>query len=421
MQNYPFDSTIRGHCRRRQRYAQLPFDWSRMRMKLHLTSKKSTWIVIVLLLLLPLPSIVSYVQRFVVRNGVVTAYRYEVRAPIDGVVEGLSVTPGMVLGDKPALRIGNRRTRGRYNTLKKELFALEEGLAQSQALLDANIVKLINDLDQSLAILKARLKGEQAAKSETLHRRDRTNQLVEKLAATMEDADRVEAEFLKAEAQVRTTLLEIRQLGERRRMLSQGMFPHDMADSVLQIQNRINDLKERILDCRRRMSEADADIAQGSAPRDTAEMNSRAARATVKLPDTAVVWELDVQEGMEVAKGDRLFSYIDRSRLMIEVAVDDATLELIEQGQAARVRLFGSDHFIEGTVSQVMGSAGLWHNSLFAAEVRARGAREGRVLVSIRDDRLYDSVAKFCGVGRTAYAEFEGIGLLEQYFGAFLR
>jgi hypothetical protein len=390
-------------------------------MKFSLTSKKSTWIVIVLLLLLPLPSVVSYLQRFVVRNGVVTAYRYEVRAPIDGVVEGLSITPGMAPGDKPALRIGNRRTRGRYNTLKKELAALEQDLGRSQARLGANVAKLINDLDQSLAILKARLKGEQAAKSETLHRRDRTNQLVRELVATQEDGDRVEAQFRKAEAQVRTTLLEIEQLGQRRRMLSQGMFPHDMADSVLQIQNRINGLKERILDCKRRMSEADADIAESPAAPGAGEMNSRSALATVKLPDTAVVWELDVQDGMEVAKGDRLFSYIDRSRLMVEVAVDDATLELIEPGRGARVRLFGSNHFIEGTVSRVMGSAGIWHNNLFAAEVRARGAREGRVLISIQDDRLQDDAAKFCGVGRTAYAEFEGIGLLEQYFGVFLR
>ncbi len=68
-----------------------------------------------------------------------------------------------------------------------------------------------------------------------------------------------------------------------------------------------------------------------------------------------------------------------------------------------------------------MGSGGIWHSSLFAATIKARGARDGRVLVEIEDNQLYTGAKKFCGVGRTAYAEFEGIGLLEQYFGVFLR
>ncbi len=56
-----------------------------------------------------------------------------------------------------------------------------------------------------------------------------------------------------------------------------------------------------------------------------------------------------------------------------------------------------------------------------AAAIKSRSVRDGRVLVEIKDDKLYNEVEKFCGVGRTAYAEFEGIGLLEQYFGVFLR
>ena len=68
-----------------------------------------------------------------------------------------------------------------------------------------------------------------------------------------------------------------------------------------------------------------------------------------------------------------------------------------------------------------MGSAGIWHSSHFAATIRERAVRDGRVLVLIEDERLHSEVEKFCGVGRTAYAEFEGIGLWEQYFGVFLR
>ncbi len=377
----------------------------------------------IIIALLPLPSIINYMQRFVVRNGVVTAFRYEIRAPIDGVIDNLSVTPGMIPGEKSVLRLGNKRKMGQYETLEEELSSLEGNLQQSRSNLAEYLDKIISDLDQSLAILSARLIGEKAAQKESEHRRNRTIQLVKASVATQEDADRVEAEYRKDEAQVRTTQLEIKQLKHRSLMLSQGMFPHNLSDGVLQVQNRINELQQNILACKRRMSEAETDFNADAVSMEALQenMNNRSASASVVLPETAVIWEIDVQDGMEVAKGDRLLSYIDRSRLMVEVAIDDATLELIEPGHPVRVRLFGRSDFIKGKVSRVMGSAGIWHSNLFAATIKARSFRDGRVLVQIEDDQLFNEVAKFCGVGRTAYAEFEGIGLFEQYFGAFLR
>lgn len=392
-------------------------------MKDLLSKKKTVWIVIMLIALLPLPSIVNFMQRFVVRNGVVTAFRYEIKAPIDGVVDELSAVPGTIPGDKPALRLGNKRNMGRYKTLEKELTSLEASLKQSRENLSEYLIKITKDLEQSIAILNARLIGEKAAQKESEQRRKRTLKLVEATVATQEDGDRVEAEYREDEAQVKTTHLEIGQLKYRRQMLAQGMFPNDLSDGVMQVQERINALQLGILACKRRMSETETDFTVGALGLAAPEvsLNSRSARATVVLPDTAVVWEVDVQDGMEVAKGDRILSYIDRSQLMVMVAVDDATLELIEPGHSVRIRLFGREGFIDGKVSRVMGSAGIWHSNHFAAIIRERAVRDGRVLVLIEDERLHSEVEKFCGVGRTAYAEFEGIGLWEQYFGVFLR
>ncbi len=275
-----------------------------------LSRKQTVWIIMTLLALLPLPSIVNYMQRFVVRNGVVTAFRYEVHAPIDGVVSDLSISPGMIPGDRPALRLGNKRTMGQYETLEKELKSLETSLAQSQRKFSDYTDRLMRDIEQSLAILKARLRGEQAAQKESRHRLDRTMQLVKASVATQEDGDRVESEFRKADAQVRTTLLEIEQLKHRRRMLGQGMLPQDLSDGALQVQSRINTLQQDILACKRRMSEAETDFAIDAASLKTLEtdMNNRAAKASINLLDSAVIWEVDVQNDMEVAKGDRLFS-----------------------------------------------------------------------------------------------------------------
>lgn len=392
-------------------------------MTINFSSKKMTWTVVLLLALLPLPSLFNYMQRFVVRNGVVTAFRYEVRAPIDGVVGYLSVVPGAIPGNKPALRLGNKRKMGQYNALELELSSLEISLDQSKKKLTEYLDKLSNDLDQSLDILDARLIGENAALTESINHRNRTLRLVTSAVATQEDADRVESEFQIADAKVRTTKLEISQLKLRRQMLAQGMFPQDMSDGGIQAQNRINTLQQDILACKRRMSEAETGDVEDVVLLDALKENNndRSARASIVLPDASVIWEVYVQDGLEVCKGDRLLSYIDRSRLMVEVAIDDATLELIAPGHPVRIRLFGRSDFIEGSVSRVMGAAGEYSSGLFAAEIKKRGLRDGRILVDIKDDKLFNEVEKYCGVGRSAYVELEGIGLVEQYFGMFLR
>lgn len=392
-------------------------------MKLNLTSQKVMWAVMILIALTALPSILAYMQRFVVRNGVVTAFRYEVHAPIDGVVNNLSVFPGDIPGEKPALLLGNSRKIGQYETLEEELASLEQSLKKNEKTLEQYLEKVTSDLDQSLAILKARLVGETAMMSESQKHRTRTLKLVEASVATPEDGDKAEAEFREDQSKVNTTQLEIKQLKHRQQMIAQGMLPNDVSDGALQVQQRINILHKDILACKRKMSEAQTDFTNDEISLEAIEsdVNTRSTSASVSLPDTAVIWELDVQEGMEVTKGDRLLSYIDRSRLMVEIAIDDATLELIDPGHPVRVRLYGRPGFIDGKVTRVMGSAGIWHSNLFAAAVKLKSPREGTVLVQIEDDRLYDDVERFCGVGRTVYAEFEGVGLWEQYFGVFLR
>lgn len=391
-------------------------------MKEFLSKKKATWVILILIALLPVPSVIKYMQRYVVRNGVVTAYRYEVLAPIDGVVDAISVSPGSVPGDTPALRLGNKRKMGQYKTHEKELAILQESLRHSRIRLADYLDKIQSDLDKSMAILQTRLVGERATRKETEHRRDRMKRLADALVATQEDAERAEAEFQEMAADEKSTRLEIEQLKHRQTMLKQGIFPSDVSDGLLQVQARINRLEQDILASKRRMGEAETDVTDEASQLDGKGIVNRGlASAAVKLPETAVVWEVHVQDGMEVAKGERLLSYFDRGQIMVVVAVDDATLELIQPNHGVRVRLFGREGFIEGKVSRVMGSAGIWHTNLFAAALRDRGARDGRVLVSIDDEKLHSEVEKFCGVGRTAYAEFEGIGLWEQYFGVFLR
>lgn len=279
------------------------------------------------------------------------------------------------------------------------------------------------ELSQKLGILDARKAGEQARLKEAEQARNRVLTLVATSVAAQEDADQKEADYHEALAKVNATRMEMGELRYQMTMLEKQLFPPDLSDGILQVQNLINRLELDISQGKRelaaRKTELSIDAARLKALR--ADFNHRMARAEVSLPKTALVLAVAAEKGQELIKGDPLLSYIDRSRLMVEVAVDDATLELIRPGHPVRIRLFGSNRFIPGAVIQKLGSGSKRPPDRFAAGVKIKGDRDGLVLVSIKDEHLYKNTAGFCGIGRTAYAEFEDIGLMELFFGTFLR
>lgn len=403
-----------------------------------LTKKWVVWLLIVGIVLLPMPAIVKYLRTFIVRNAVVTAHYYEIYAPIDGVVDNLSAEPGTIPGDLPALVLLNKRVphadvdslearyhekKQYYDDLQQELVALEKRLASAQTLLSDHRRMIQQDLDRTRAILKARQSGEEARLTEIAQARKRNQALFRTSGVSQAEVDRIEADFREAEARLKATLLEQEQIEFRRQMLKKNLLPANLSDGGIQALNHINRLQMEILDCKRRIHATEVDLAADGAMIQTlnTDLAQKSEKAVVSLPETAVIWDVDVRNDMEVAKGDRVLSYIDRSELMVEVAVDDATIELIQPDHPVRVRLFGSGRFIEGSVIRVMGSGADWPEHRFAATVTGKGERDGRVLVRIDDPQLQDDVKRYCGIGRTAYAEFEGIGLFELYFGTFLR
>jgi multidrug resistance efflux pump len=158
-------------------------------------------------------------------------------------------------------------------------------------------------------------------------------------------------------------------------MLRNDLFPSDLSDGVLQIQNQINTLFISILEYKRRIQETESDLATDSASLQAARADwEHRSTAAVQLPDTSVIWEVDVGTGMEVVKGNRILSYIDRSSLMVDAAIDDSTLALIHPGHPVRIRLFGSGRFIGGKVISVLGSAADRSDIRFAAGESARNS-----------------------------------------------
>lgn len=392
------------------------------------------WLAIGIVLLAPIPVLFQYLQAYIVRNAVMTAYLYEVHAPIDGLVVELEAKAGSVPGDAPVIVLRNTRLshqeidklearhQEKINTCafcQREAEEIDARMTSSNGWFSDYRVMMEQDLDQSADILKAQLEGAKAHVYETRQLRERNSQLTHKGAVSLADLDRIDADVRQAESLMQSLRLQLKQTEYRRQMLRDNLFPSTLSDGVLQVQNQITALFISSLESKRRLHDARSDLAVDTANLQAirADMERRSS-AVVHLPDSAVVWDVYVEPGREVVKGERIFSYIDRSDLLVEAAMDDSTIPLIRTGHPARIRMFGDRRFIDGEVVSTLGSAAA-ANGRFAANVKVKSARDGRVLIKIKDQKLYDDVGGFCGVGRTAFVELQGIGLIEQYLGRF--
>jgi multidrug resistance efflux pump len=275
------------------------------------------------------------------------------------------------------------------------------------------------DLDLSADILKAQLEGAKAHLYETKLLRERNSKMINTGGVSQADFDRIESEFYQADSLMRSIQIQLKQTEYRRQMLRNNLFPSNLSDGVLQVQSQMTALFIASLESKRHLNDARSDLAiDTESLRAVREDMERRSSAVVRLPEGALIWDVNVEPGREVVKGERILSYIDRRNLMVEVALDDSALPLIQAGHSARVRVFGNRRFMDGKVVSVLGSAAA-QNGHFAANVKVKSARDGRVLIKINDPKLYDDIGGFCGVGRTAFAELQGIGLIEQYVGGY--
>jgi hypothetical protein len=396
-----------------------------------------TWFLVIVIIVLPMPALIKYLQTYVVRNAVVTAFLFEIRAPVDGIVKTLAAEAGTVPGDSPAIVVHNPRlplagidtlkarhhaTQSKLALFRDQLSVLEGRMAEYQTRLIHYRSLIKTDLNHTEALLAARQAGEKARHHEAVQNLERSRNMRDPYKLSQTELDRIEADFHDAESRLNVTEAALEQIRHRRQMVADHLFLSELSDSVLQTQAHMDSLFLEIMACTRRIQASEIDLATDEASLEAAMADhGRLSTAEIHLPDTAVVWDVGVSEGMDLSRGDRILSYIDRSRLMVDVVMDDSTLEWIYKGQPARIRLFGSTQFLDGIVVRVMGSASDRNEDPLAARVMGKSMRDGRVLVLIDAPELYEDISRYCGVGRTAYAEFEGIGLIRQYFGSFFR
>jgi multidrug resistance efflux pump len=397
----------------------------------YLTGNRWLWrSTLALLLLLPIVLVLPHTRSLVVRNAVVTAYLAHINAPINGQVERINSPPGSAaqLG-VPAMVIHNERvSRGHLAQLEVRVQSAAQEVEHMRASLErvrrltgirhtdqeefvtAIRQELTLQLQQAQSTLPA-LESELAAAQAGLQRAQALQSRDMQSAADLEQAqaayDRAVAELSGNQRQRERLTLQLEEINK-------GVFQIPVPDGVLLTRTLAQQLDIEMIQVERQLRASEADLLALSEERDAVALHfQRASTAAIELMPGSTVWSVYASTGAWTSAGMPVMSVVNCQQLMVDIAVDDATLELIEQGQRVRVRLFGTFEYLDAEVVLVRGSAGLGDMPVLAAEVQDRGYRKGRVLASLDHPPRSAGPGQSCAIGRTAYAEFEGLNLLE--------
>jgi len=124
------------------------------------------------------------------------------------------------------------------------------------------------------------------------------------------------------------------------------------------------------------------------------------------LPAGYVVWSTAASPGSAVTEGQTILDLADCKHRFVAVELPERDFEQIKIGDAAEVRLVGSNEWSSGQVQQVRGSAARTDDRLFAAKIPSPGPATITVEVSLPADAAQSGGSNFCGIGRLAEVRF---------------
>jgi hypothetical protein len=129
---------------------------------------------------------------------------------------------------------------------------------------------------------------------------------------------------------------------------------------------------------------------------------ARASAFDALLPAGTVIWSQPAPRGTTVAPGSSLLELADCRRRYVEVTLPERRMEAVLPGEIVKVRLIGSDDWLEGRVASAVGAAARRDGAMVAANPE-KDARALTVLVALPPPA---SLSRRCDVGRLAEVRF---------------
>ncbi len=387
-------------------------------------------LLILVVLIFPAGLLLVGLRGYVVRNAVVTAELVELRAPISGNITRFDVRRGSYVATRTeVVTISDpRRDQREVERLASDIERAGAELAARQADLaavESELAALDTRLAQSLEGLHADLALQQEialaqrsgleARIDFLTKQFERAKRLQGSAASQSSMESADAEAKAATAELQALDLTIERLAQQQGYLAEGLYITDLASDAITMSSDRRDLlasqRQVALDVALLQVQLDSlRREQASAERYLAAVGD----VNLELPADSVVWEVHKSAGSSVAAGVEMLSYLSCDSRFLEAAIDDSTVELLQPNHKVTVQLYGSHDAVQGHIRLVYGSAGEESAQRgLAAHVGELGNNDAVVVIEIEPASDTARQYRLCDIGRTAYVEFEGIGLLD--------
>ncbi len=358
------------------------------------------------------------------RDAVVTTWLNVMAAPIAGTIEDFDLRAGeRVPSPGEVARIVNHSV-DRSGVIRAEAAARRAGarLAELNAY-DKRISAMASewqerkgsyadgfrrDLDikieeyaRRVALLQERVDFADASakRKQTLRRAGNTSQAEEEAAIS------AHRELLSS---LSDATMALQRLRNRRELAGKGVYLQEDGKEPEWSWRSLDELRLEKQRTERTAREAAEEVATLQATLENERTNlSAATDATFKVPAGMTIWSTAASNGISVTRGQRLFTWIDCSRLLVDVPVIDTLAVLVEQGSRAEILLEGEDRAHPAVVVMSRGSSSRLGKEELASITERKAAAQ--VIVELQDP---GSVAG-CPIGRRAFVRFPDLTLME--------
>jgi multidrug resistance efflux pump len=357
-------------------------------------------------------------------DGVVSAPKYVVRAPIEGTfqVVGLGIGSAIVAGEAIATitndRIDDRleaelstkvsrltREIAAQEAVRREIAGVRDRLAaRLQELRDTNVRKY-EQVAREASNRATRLRVIADSSHQDLRRFAMLAEAGVEAPVRIEEYRRA---YIQNESESETAARVASRTLIDREAAEKGYFMGDAVWDVPYTQQRLDEIDILSQHLRSRSEVLEAELAEASErlTREKARM-ARLRHATVHSQFAAVVSALFMGNGFEVVKGDALMEILDVSRTYVEATFPESRYEQLRRGAAVRVKLADSAALLRGTIVSVRGSGAMDLSHADAAKLRSVSQNELILKVALEAEDLARAYGPTPQIGRRAQIFFD--------------
>lgn len=359
------------------------------------------------------------------RDAVVTTWLNVVAAPIAGTIEGFDLKPGeRVASSGEVGRIVNQSV-DRSGVIRAEAVLRQASARLAELTAYEKRISVmasewqerkghyadgfrrdldikIEELTRRVGLLQERVDFADASakRKQTLRRAGNTSQAEEEAAIS------AHRELLVA---LSDATMDLQRLRNRRDLAGKGVYLQEDGKEPEWSWRSLDELRLEIQRTERTARETAQEVATLQATLENERKNLDAATdATFKVPAGMTIWTTSASNGISVTRGQRLFTWIDCSRLLVDVPVIDTLAVLVDAGSRAEILLEGEDNVRSGLVVMSRGSSSRLDRNELASITEWRKTA-AQVIVELQDA---GSVAG-CPIGRRAFVRFPDLTLMK--------